>query len=166
MLFFLCIVTRLLYTSLFGVPKRRAFQRDRNVRLNSCSMLLVCSDAGRHLAPAVHTATRGEKQQVPPTAASYSDWLTTHTHTLHSRMTPVTHTHPFQKKTNDEKTKERKETPKQTNKNMSNHEFGRSIIANIQEANYKNCQYHFPLNSHNKKQPLLIWGEKHASLKR
>ena len=31
------------------------------------------------------------------------------------------------------------------------HEFGRSIIANIQEANYKNCHNHFPLNSHNNK---------------
>lgn len=42
---------------------------------------------------------------------------------------------------------ERNRTPK----NISTIKSVCSIIANIQEANYKNCQYHIPLNSHNKK---------------
>lgn len=160
-------VTRLLYTSLFGVPKRRAFQRDRNVRLNSCSMLLVLF--WRRETPCSRCSHRnkgGKNNRFLQLQQIILIGLP-RTHTLYIHEWHLSHTHtPSKKRRHNEKTKERKETPKQTNKNMSNHEFGRSIIANIQEANYKNCQYHFPLNSHNKKQPLLIWGEKHASLKR
>lgn len=87
------------------------------------------------------------------------------THSLHSHATPSDTPLPKKKKFFLNKVKREKRQKKtenrkpETNRKHFDHEFGRSIIANIQEANYKNCQYHFPLNSHNRKQPLLIWGK-------
>lgn len=102
-------------------------------------------DAGGHRAqltpsPAVHVATR-EKQQ------SHCVWTSAH----------YSHTPSKKKK---KKTEKGGKQNKQTNKNMLTMSLGAVLQLTYSEANYKNCQYHFPLNSHNKKQPLLIWGKK------
>lgn len=87
-------------------------------------------------------------ERVHTVCLPYTTTVSLYTHTHHQ-------TRPFQK--NRKKSKENREP--ETDRKHFDRECGRGFIANIQEANYKNGQYHFPLNSHNKKQPLLIRGK-------